>query len=200
MGVVTYHPAMTRCIDMIVVLVDLQKEFIIDGRAFYVPNNDEVIENCRMLLEAARAVRVPIAHFRRVRQGIHFNPCSPFTGWIDGFFPLPGEMIFERETLSCFDCHEFSQFISEISQPLIVLAGFDLEGRCLVTTIKARERDNMLWFIQDAIGGCPLGGLSSDTTRRAMIDLLCRHGEPLSTEEFIASINHKTATGRRFTI
>src|SRR5207244_6459205 len=71
--------------------LDLQVEYVAEGRALALEERAPWMENCRRLLAFARAERMSIAHFRQLWRGTLLNPATPFAGWIEEFRPRPSE-------------------------------------------------------------------------------------------------------------
>ena len=51
----------------ITAFVDLQMEYIADGRAYRVKETEGVLRNCKSILEFCREQGLPIAHFRQLK-------------------------------------------------------------------------------------------------------------------------------------
>src|SRR5687767_3716332 len=86
----------------ILCFLDLQLEYVSEGRTLAVETMDPWAANCRSLLAFARQMRMPIAHFRLLQRGPLFNPATGFAGWIEEFRPRPSEMLYERAMPSCY--------------------------------------------------------------------------------------------------
>jgi nicotinamidase-related amidase len=121
-----------------VVLVDLQQEYVAAPRRMAVPDASAALTQCSRLLAHARAMGFPVAFITR------------FSQWIEGFSPLPTEMVFERELPSCYSNEDFANVMNEGAGVNIVLAGFAGESACLSTVIDAYHRGHRLTFLSDA--------------------------------------------------
>ena len=86
----------------LLLLVDLQQEFVADGRLLQIHSIGEALENCRRLLAYAREQRWPIAHARWVQHGAYFNRSLPFSSWIPGFEPRGTELVYDKPGPSCY--------------------------------------------------------------------------------------------------
>ncbi len=80
----------------IVVLVDMQQEYLAQPRLYALPEIDSALDNCRRMLDHARNVGLPVAFMRLLDQSAFFNRATPFVHWIEGFEPGRNEMVFER--------------------------------------------------------------------------------------------------------
>lgn len=133
----------------LIVFIDLQNEYITEGRAHYIKDIDECLENCRRLLDAARTHNLPIAHFRQTRQSQHFNKQTAFADWIDGFRPRANEMVFERELPSCYSSEAYCAFLNNLCEPRVALAGLTGETACLSTAIDGFHRSHKINYVFD---------------------------------------------------
>ena len=71
------------------VMIDLQLEYLTDGRPHYLSGAHETFKNCARLLDKLREFRLPIAHFRQVQVGYNFNRASRFSQWAELFARAP---------------------------------------------------------------------------------------------------------------
>jgi nicotinamidase-related amidase len=133
-----------------VVLVDLQQEYVAAPRRMAVPDASAALTQCSRLLAHARAMGFPVAFMKRVTHTPFFNAATRFSQWIEGFSPLPTEMVFERELPSCYSNEDFANVMNEGAGVNIVLAGFAGESACLSTAIDAYHRGHRLTFLSDA--------------------------------------------------
>src|SRR5579864_4904948 len=62
----------------LVCFLDLQIEYVAEGRALALESQSPWMANCRRLLALARAERLSIAHFRQLRRGTVLNPATEF--------------------------------------------------------------------------------------------------------------------------
>ena len=133
-----------------VVLVDLQQEYVAAPRRMAVPDASAALTQCSRLLAHARAMGFPVAFMKRVTHTPFFNAATRFSQWIEGFSPLPTEMVFERELPSCYSNEDFANVMNEGAGVNIVLAGFAGRSACLSTVIDAYHRGHRLTFLSDA--------------------------------------------------
>ncbi len=80
----------------IVVLVDMQQEYLAKPRLLAISEIDHALENCRRVLDHSRRVGLPVAFIRMFNESPFFNRATPFVRWIEGFEPCRNEMVFER--------------------------------------------------------------------------------------------------------
>ena len=105
----------------VVVLVDMQQEYLAEPRLLAIPKIDPALDNCRRLLDHARRIGLPVAFTRTVSESAFFNRATPFARWIEGFEPCRNEMVFERSNPSCYSSEAFATMVNQ-SRGGIVLA------------------------------------------------------------------------------
>ena len=176
----------------IMCFVDLQLEYVSEGRALAVDDVDPWIGNCRRLLEFAREARLPIAHFRQLRRGPFFNPATPFSGWIEEFRPRPSEMVFERSLPSCYSAPEFADVADNIDNPILVICGLTSSGACLATVLDGFHRNHLACFATDASWSQPLGSASSRESCALTGEIIRQYADLLDTDQLIEWLAHET--------
>jgi nicotinamidase-related amidase len=168
----------------ILVLVDLQQEYIAAPRALVLENAAPALEQCRAALDHARRHGFPVAFMRWIDNAPFFNPNSRFARWIEGFEPQGADMIFERNRPSCYASREFAEFMGRSGQPY-VLAGFAGETACLSTAIDAFHRGHSFTFLQDASASHRLDNTDAESAHRAVGDIIRLYGEVLDTRSWV---------------
>lgn len=197
MQVVPFLPASRVHAGCLVLFADLQMEYVTAGRAYAVTAAERCLENCRELLHLARQLRLPIAHFRQLRSESYFNRASRFSQWIDGFRPLPSEIVYERAAPSCYSNAEFGGFIDSITNPTIILAGLSGDQACLSTAIDASHRKDRLIFVSDCSATPSLGGLGEDQSHEAVCQIVARYSDVMTLRETVAQLNRAPRFGER---
>ncbi len=112
----------------ILVLVDLQQEYVAAPRITALPGAHAALRKCRDALTAARANGIPVAFTRLQGASAFFNRSSKLFDWVEGFEPLRSEMVFDRELPSCYASEGFAAFMKDVRAP-VVIAGFSGEFR-----------------------------------------------------------------------
>ncbi|MGI9384573.1 MAG: isochorismatase family protein [Methyloligellaceae bacterium] len=173
--------------------VDLQEEYVASGRYFALGDVERSLANCRRLLAAARETGLAIAHFRQIKSSPFFNREAIFSQWIGDFRPKSHEMVFERDKPSCYCNASFENFMAQISQPSVVIAGLTGEQSCLATIIEAAHRGHHVIFAHDASASRTLGERSEAETHDVVTDLIGLYASVMSTDDVIS---HLTAGER----
>jgi nicotinamidase-related amidase len=176
----------------ILVLVDMQKEYVASSRALSLDGADRALDNCRRALAHARRARIPVAFVRSRGMSPFFNPATPFSGWIEGFVPTRDDAVFERGRPSCYASAPFADMMAHAGNH-IVLAGFAGEAACLATAIDAFHRGQRLTFLEDASASHGLGEFEASEVHGVISRIVELYGDVCSTHTWIAST---TATSR----
>ena len=178
----------------LICFLDLQMEYVADGRALALEARAPWTENCRQLLELARAERMSIAHFRQLRRGTVLNPATGFANWIDEFRPRPSEMIFERSLPSCYAAERFASVLDHIDHPIIVMAGLTGHGACLATVLDGFHRRHRIIYVSDASCTPRLGVLDAAAAHACVTEIIGCYAEVSSTEKIISWLGGMSAT------
>ena len=169
--------------------LDLQVEYVAEGRALALEERAPWMENCRRLLAFARAERMSIAHFRQLWRGTLLNPATPFAGWIEEFRPRPSEMVFERNMPSCYAAGGFGSILDNMDSPHLVLAGLTGHGACLATVLDGFHRKHQITFVHDASSTPRLGTLSAAEAHAYLAEVINCYAEVVSTERIIGELS-----------
>ena len=169
----------------ILVLLDLQQEYIASPRLYSVPKAEAALENCRIALAHSRRLGFPVAFLRMVGRSPFFNPVLSYSHWIPGFEPLTSEMVFERSMPSCYANREFGHAMTE-SGGHFVLAGFSGEAGCLATAIEAFHRGHSVTYLADASASFGLNRIPAASVHETVVELIGLYGEITTTQNWIS--------------
>ena len=170
----------------IVVLVDMQQEYLAKPRLLAISKIDRALDNCRRVLDHAREIGLPVAFMRLLNESAFFNRATPFVRWIEGFEPYRNEMVFERSSPSCYSCEPFAALMNQ-SRGGILLAVFAGESACLSTLIDAFHRNHRVTYLCDASASHALEDVPADEIHRAVSKISGLYGEVYETTDWIAS-------------
>ena len=170
----------------IVVLVDMQQEYLAKPGLLAISEIDRALDNCRRVLDHAREIGLPVAFMRQLNESAFFNRATPFVRWIEGFEPYRNEMVFERCSPSCYSCEPFAALMNQ-SRGGIVLAGFAGESACLSTLIDAFHRNHRVTYLCDASASHALEDVPAGEIHRAVSKISGLYGEVYETTDWIAS-------------
>ena len=170
----------------IVVFVDMQQEYVAAPRLLAISGIDRALDNCRKVLDHARRIGLPVAFVRMLSESAFFNRATPFARWIEGFEPYRNEMIFERDSPSCYSCEPFTALMNQ-SRGGMVLVGFAGESSCLSTLIDAFHRNHKVTYLCDASASHALEDVSADEIHRAVSKISGLYGDVHETDDWITS-------------
>lgn len=165
------------------VLVDMQQEYVAGSRLMALPHAAPALENCRAALDHARSKGFPVAFIRQFSRSAYFNPATAFSGWINGFEPTGFDMVFERESPSCYSSSLFAQFMESCGGHF-ALAGFAGETACLSTAIDAFHRKHRFFYLADASASHGLGDMSAADVQKAVTSIVGVYGEIVATRDW----------------
>ncbi|HLK84270.1 MAG TPA: isochorismatase family cysteine hydrolase [Xanthobacteraceae bacterium] len=167
------------------VLVDMQQEYVTGSRLMALPHVDEALANCRAALDHARSKGFPVAFVRQFSRSAYFNRNTAFSGWIKGFEPTSADMVFDRESPSCYSSTPFAQFMDGCGGHF-TLAGFAGETACLSTAIDAFHRKHRFSYLADASASHGLGELSATEVQKAVTGIVGVYGEIVTTRSWMS--------------
>lgn len=145
------------------------------------PDAEQVLANCRRLLEQARATDWPLA-FTVDAARLHQGP-EP-AGWIDGFRPRPADMLFETRGDSCYADPAFADAMTAAGRSFL-LAGLSGNRTCLATLIEAPAYGHHGGLVEDACYVAPLKGLDAPASRRALAAVASSYATTLTTADLM---------------
>jgi nicotinamidase-related amidase len=190
MSVLSFPTQVAHFSSLSILLIDLQAEYVSDGRAFVLPDVSSHLANCKRLLDFARQRRFPIIHFRRFTDGAFFNRETKFSRWIEGFEPKPNELFFEREKASCYGASSFENYLKSQRNPALMIAGFTAEFSCMATIIDAYHRDQSVFLLGDASPCTQIGERQPDQCQEFILQIISLYCDVISTDEAIGRLDN----------
>ncbi|MCW5696470.1 MAG: isochorismatase family protein [Bauldia sp.] len=169
----------------IIAFVDFQHEYLAEGRPHTISEAQPALDRSARLLAAARDFRMPVAHFRQVRQSPYFNREAAVTDWIEPFRPRGHEMVFERAKPSVYASGAFTSFLRHIDSPVIVLAGLSSDQACLATAIDAFHRDHTLIYVSDCSATPSIDHMNETASHSFVADLIARYAQVITLADFV---------------
>ena len=180
----------------VLLLVDMQQEYIASPRLLAIPNIDVALSHCKQALHHARQIGLPVAFTRRIGNSAFFNRATPFARWIEGFEPERHEMIFDHAQPSCYTSEPFIAFMSDNAAGF-VMAGFAGESACLSTMIDAHHRRHKATFLRDASASHDLDDLNAADAHRAVGKICGLYGDVVETATWIAAMQPHSVSSHR---
>jgi len=152
----------------------MQQEYLAEPRLLAISGIDRALDNCRRVLDYARKVGPPVAFVRTVGEAGVFNPATPCARSIEGFEPCRNEMMFERNSPSCYSCELFTAMVND-----------------------AFHRDHKVTCLCEASAGGALDEMPAHKADRAVSKISGLYGEVYETIDWIAAtLPHKLGTGK----
>lgn len=170
----------------LIIFLDMQAEFVSEGRLLHIRSATPALNNARLLLSHARKGHLSIAHCRLNRYGTYFNPNTPYSTWIEGFEPNGSEMVFERDKPSCYTSPSFARMMDAGGGRHALIVGFMGSTSCLATIIDAHERGHNVKFVHDASASIASGHMSEVQAHWAAIHVAAHFGDLITTREVVA--------------
>lgn len=159
-----------------VAMIDLQIEYIAEGREKHIAEATAAVENSVTLLREARKLQLPIGHFRMIQNGHNFNSASRFSHWIDEVKPRPNEYVYEHTEPSCFSNTAFCELMENVASPEIIFAGLSGEMACLSSAIDGYHRGFDMIFVSNCSASSTVGDWSESSTHHAVENLIACYG------------------------
>ncbi|WP_196593466.1 isochorismatase family cysteine hydrolase [Pectinatus sottacetonis] len=170
----------------ILVVVDIQKEYITKGRAFYINNIGKSLTNAKKILEKARKEKWNVIHIKHLQDGKIFNPNSGYSDFVDGFIPLDNEIVLEKHNFSCFSNTKFALEMKNINQDdNVFVIGYSSTLCCLATIIDGYCRGIKFNYISDASNAKKSEKFNEAELHSVMTDVLSRYANIINSEELL---------------
>jgi nicotinamidase-related amidase len=159
----------------ILILIDIQKEYTLPGRPFYLHGIEPSLDNCRKILNFARERKWEIVHVQH-SNGIgapKFDPETECYQFVSGFEPLATEKHFVKNDYSCYSSKDFASYMEEMAAQSnnIYYIGYNSVMCCLSTAEEARRRKHVLNYVTDASYAKSLPNFSEAATHKFMLEL-----------------------------
>ncbi|SFS30676.1 cysteine hydrolase family protein [Marininema halotolerans] len=132
------------------VVIDVQREYVTEGRPFYLQGIEPSLNNIQKVLAKARQDGWEIIHVRHLQEGNIFAKDTEFAAFVPGFEPLTEEQEIHKGNFSCFSSPEFEQRLSELKDYRIHIVGYGSTMCCLSTIIEGYHKGYEMVFIHDA--------------------------------------------------
>lgn len=131
------------------VCLDLQRVFVTAGPLF-APRAGSALLECRRLLDAARRQHWCVAHCFLARAEGPFTVTGADARPVEGFEPLKGESVLERQTLSAYGHCAFESLMQR-STPNVLVAGLSASITLTATAVDAFDRGHVLSYAVEAL-------------------------------------------------
>ncbi len=171
----------------VLVLVDVQKEYVAKGRAFFLETIGKSLDNIKRLLAHARKEGWKIVHMRHQQNAEYFTYGSPFSDYIDGYEPHEGEESYTKPNFSCFSNREFQALMDKYRHEDIILAGYGATMCCLSTMVDAHHRGIELAFVGDASCARRTPRFGEQDMLEHILDIMGAFGTVVTTSQVLGT-------------
>lgn len=187
-----------------VLVIDMQRDFVEEGRPMEVPAARDAISNIQRVAEAARAQGTPVVYTRHVLlDGFDVSPLetaynprllqagmregSDGVEIVDQLAPRPGEIVIRKHRYDAFHNTRLDSVLRSVSGlngvDTVIITGTLTEVCCESTARSAFMRDYRVAFASDATGALLPG--AQQATEAAIGTFF---GRVLSTDEIVAEL------------
>ena len=152
--------------------VNMQKGQVSADRRQALADQGGALAACEAVLAAWRGRMWPVAHLKRVAQAAWFGPMGELTDWLDGWRPVPGEMVFEHPLPSAYSSPRFAEYMRYIGPTTCTLIGFALEDTVLATVIDGFHRGHQLRVVEETVACRELAYCEPTIYRKVLLGLV----------------------------
>lgn len=172
----------------VLVVIDIQKEYITKGRSFCLENIGPSLINARNILDHARKNQWTVIHVQHFQEGEIFNKNSEFSALVSGFEPIKGEHLVIKNDFSSYSSPEFVPLMKEYKEHPIFVIGYGSTMCCLSTIIDGYHRGNQFTFIKDASLAKKGSRFDELSTHEYATDIISTYAQVKTAQEVIANI------------
>lgn len=161
----------------LLLVIDIQLEYIMKGRPFFLNGIQNSLTNCEKVLALARRKKWEVAHVQHSNGDTapRFNPTTEFFKFAPGFFPAVNEKHFVKNDFSCYSSDDFSRYMQSLHIPgtevNTYIIGYNSVMCCLSTLEEARRRKHKMFFIEDASLAKSIGDQTEVAMHKVMVDV-----------------------------
>lgn len=145
------------------VVIDIQNEYIADGRPFNIRTIHSSLKKAAELLAFARKSKWPVAHVQHVQDSDLFRKDSELASFIEGFEPIAGEVLVQKSDFSSFSSPAFVDFAAAHADKTLVVIGYGSTMCCLATIVDGYHRGYSFEFVRDASASKAGDGLTEES-------------------------------------
>jgi nicotinamidase-related amidase len=170
----------------VLVVVDIQNEYITEGRAFNIRNIKSSLSKAGKLLEFARRSGWPIVHVQHLQEFGLFQEGTELGSFIEGFEPQSEEVLAQKSNFSCFCSQAFVNFAETHKDKTFVVIGYGSTMCCLATIVDGYHRGYQFEFVRDASASKACGQLTEESMHEHAAAVLSTFATVLDTRELIS--------------
>ena len=175
--------------DKVLVVIDVQKEYVTEGRLFNIRSIGPSLKNAKSVLDHARSAGWQVIHMRHLQAGTIFNPESEFSAFVEGFEPIASEANFSKNDFSCYSDTQFASLMATLKDKEIVVIGYGTTMCVLSTIIDGYHRGQKFTLVEDATAAKSSQLKSEEALRDHCVDILRTFAKVTNTAS-LASGSH----------
>jgi nicotinamidase-related amidase len=167
----------------VLVVIDIQKEYITEGRPFFIKSIRPSLENAKKVLNYAREKKWRIIHARHLQEGNIFSKENEYSDYIPGFEPKDNELEALKNNFSCYSSLEFVKIMEQYKSDEIVIIGYGSTMCCLATIIDGYHRGYNMVFVSDASLAKSTLHFDEQSTHAYATDIISTFAKVISTKK-----------------
>ena len=137
-----------RSLPSLLICADLQRDEVssdMPGRC------DDALDKCALLLARWRDNHWPVVHLKRIARASWFEASRARSDWLNGFRPMPGELVFEHALPSAYSSSRFTEYMRNVRPETSILAGLSLDQTILSSAVDGFHRGYRHYVVTDAV-------------------------------------------------
>ena len=172
----------------IILAIDIQNEYITEGRPFHICSIQDSLRNAAMIITSARLESIPVWHVKHEQTERIFVKGNPLTDFVDSCKPQKDEKVFSKDLYSCFSSKEFTESLAAEKPDEIIIIGYGSSMCCLCTTIEGIHRGYQFMIVEDATASKANGDISESEMHRSALNILKQYTKIIKTDELIQGL------------
>lgn len=172
----------------LILCIDIQNEYITNGRPYNIKNINSSLENARVVIEAARKSGISVWHMRHENEKNAFVKGTSFADFIVGFEPQLAEKHFIKNMYSCFSSPEFVRQLAEDKPEEIIIIGYGSSMCCTCTIIDGIHRGYQFTLIEDATASRSFPHATEEEMHYSAINILTQYSKIIRTDDLVGNL------------
>lgn len=174
------------------ICIDVQKEYINEGRPLKIANVEKPMKNIITLLDFFRQHDYPIVHVQHVSKDLNdstFAKGSEFVAFGDDVAPNAHEKVITKNVPGAFYSTELEDYLKSNQIENVVICGFMSFMCCDTTAREAHALGFNVYFLNDATAAIPIDNLSAEDIHEVTCAIQgWMFSKVVSTEDLISII------------
>jgi nicotinamidase-related amidase len=170
----------------LIIAIGIQREYATPGMPFFLSGIGESLENCRRIIRHARILGWPVAHVRDIQDGHLFNGDVTYSEFVEGFEPLPFEMVFTKSNFSGYSCSGFCNMMEKSRNSTAYIIGYISTICCLSTIVEGYHHGHLLSFVSDASLAKATARATEIEVHEFAVDVISNYADVVTTKELLS--------------